>query len=302
MIDFVVALPIRDNEIASEKGAEVSLGWPIEWINEGSGFIRQFGQVGNRSFSTARVQTLNMSANPVEVSSGISVSTAIQVAKRGTLNHLILIGRAASVKRIDELKRPGLGATRNKILHVFGVHLDSSNTLFSTCFTNVANVDSHIEDGSVSTFSRNDFGFSIISSLMASAIAAERQILEKATSALFKQDFFALRSRKHLSHLKNWLQTPTSDSSRVLNEFAELRNSLHLTERSQQVCEAHSQRIRAADFSLAAFLGTLGLFFSDSVLSQTFDLIDTRVEIVVISKITISAIVSAVTWKAMRGR
>jgi hypothetical protein len=258
---FIMSFPLRLNQKPSDSFAlGVSNGWPKPWLADGQGLTRQVAKLGNRTFSSAKVRHFQINGSGLQFSSAISIDIAVQVSKKNVFNQLVLIGSIAEGQEssLQEFRSVGSPKTHDRIQELFCLEVDKSATVFATTVIANTAADLNSHNGLLVSTSTNTFAFDVINSLIVSAISAERIILEEATETIFQKDLFALKSRQQLSRLTGWISTPSSDSTRIIEDIEKLRFSLRLNERSEQVSKVLSNRTRAADLSLAAFLGTLG--------------------------------------------
>jgi hypothetical protein len=297
---FVVGIPLT---LTSTKpiGHQFNLsdGWPETWADSGKGLTRQLSKLGNQSFSSAKITEFEIQDNGVELFTGVTIFKAIQVNKKNAFNQLILLGEISvgSEKLVHELRSPGQSKTKERIKQVFGLDTDESNTVYATTAFSGSTAESSFKNGLIFSSSKNKFAFDITNSLMISAICAERIILESATNILFRKDFMALQSRRHLNRLNNWISVPSSDSTRILSDVEYLRASLHLSERTAQVTKALSNRTKSVDYSFAAFFGTLG--FTNAAFRE-FSTPDAMEPYLIATQIGLSFVASAFVFSIIR--
>lgn len=258
---FVLALPLLQSEKLYSREFEIESGWPPAWYSFGTGLTRQVAFLGNKTYSSAKVNHLTLENSGLKLSSGITIHQVIQISKRNVFNELVLVGEVSpsSISKLDDLRRLGLKATQDQILKEFQVRVDFSNTVFATAAIAFEKSPEVPTDGLLQTYMRRDFAFDVLYSLAIAAIGAERIILEIATKSVFQQDPFALDARKQISRLTDWHSIPSSDSTHLLREIHELRNSLSLDARTAQVLRTLGNKAKAVDFSLAALIGSLGV-------------------------------------------
>lgn len=266
---FVIAFPLQLNPKTHESFDLGSASdWPEPWLGPGQGLTRQVAKLGNRTFSSARVRHFQIDDSGLQFSPTISIDFAVQISKKNVFNQLVLIGSIAEGQEssLHDFRSVGFPKTRDRIQQLFDLEVDKSATVFATTVFATQITDLNTQNGLLVSASTNMFAFDVINSLVVSAISAERIILEEATETIFQRDLFALKSRRQLSRLNGWISLPSSDSTRIIEEIEKLRSTLRLNERSEQVSKVLSNRTRAVDLSLAAFLGTLG--FSSALFSN----------------------------------
>jgi len=256
---FAVALPIDfGKQLETPHGKWIS-GWPDSWVSAGAGLSRQFGFLGNKTYSRAIVKHLDIENSDMELSQGLLISEAVLVFRKHVFAELILIGDSKSEKLIEELRSVGLAKTKLTISKFFDLVLDQSHTVLATAVLMTNNQEFSFANGLMKAPNGNPFAFDVTNSLMIAAIGAERIILEAATECTLQSDFFAISSRRHNSRLQDWLTVPSSDSTQILEACANLRQSLYLDDRHSQLKRIFRNRVEAFDLGIATFIGGLSL-------------------------------------------
>jgi hypothetical protein len=239
----------------------------------------------------------------VVLSSKISVKQVVQIKKDRVFNQVVIVGvlKKGFESKIHEVRSPGVQATRDLFNDTFQVDVDYSKSVFATTILSRDTDNFASSNGLLKVESKNDFTFDVLYSLMASAVSAERIILEAATEMVFKRDSLGFGSRKHLARLSNWLNIPSSDSTKLISEVRQLRAGLDLNDRTEQVSKVLSNRIRPVDYSIAAFVGTLGVASSllrGYTLPTSYSEPDSSIETILTFLTAI--VVSSVTYAILR--
>jgi hypothetical protein len=305
MSRFALAMPLLQSEKLNSKEFVIESGWPLSWSSSGSGLSRQVAFLGNKTYSSAKVKHLKIKNSGLKFSSGITFHQVIQISKRNVFNELVLVGEVSpsSISKLDGLRRLGLIETQDQILKEFQVRLDFSNTVFATSAIALEKPAEMPIDGQLQTSARREFAFDVLYSLAIGAIGAERIILENATISVFKMDPFALDARKQISRLTDWLSIPSSDSTNLLREIDELRDSLRLDARTAQVLRALGNKAKAVDFSLAALIGSLGV--SATFITAFTDLtsrISGTWSVTLVTSLLFASVVAIITYLTVRRR
>jgi hypothetical protein len=281
----------------------VKNGWPEAWYSFGAGLSKQVSYLGNKTYASSTVSHLEIEEPGLSITKDITVHQVIQISKKKAFNELVLIGeiKEGLETKFQEFRSPGLQTTKDLFFKWFSVDLDSSSTVLGT-----AALESKTEAATSSNailYSKitNSFAFDVVYSLAVAAVGAERIILEQATKSVFEMDVLAVKTRSHVYRLNDWLSVPSSDSTQLLQGMVDLRNSLNLDLRTQQVLRTLGNRIKSIDFALAAFIGTFGIASSlgaQRLLPGSFESFETWVQLAV--ALILSGTVSILTFLLIR--
>jgi hypothetical protein len=149
-----------------------------------------------------------------------------------------------------------------------GISFDSRSFVNATCVLDDSSTETMAIDGTlIGPRLSTDFYFEVAYGLGVAGVTAERIQLEHATAATFKPGFFAMRARKSLAHIENWLSIPTSDSTRIFQDFASLRESLQLNQRMDQVRRSLAHQTHKINKLIGYFLSLLTLSASLAALA-----------------------------------
>jgi hypothetical protein len=160
---------------------------------------------------------------------------------------------------IDGLRRIGTTATR-KMLNDAGLDPQDKNFLFATCISGSDDGLTHASDAWLRYPDKNrSFFKQSVDVPLAEYITAERIILDQATDYLTEGPVRPKDSRTHLANLRSWQTTPSSESTRLLENVELLRNSLRLDERSQQAANALERHSQASDIRSASTVAVTAL-------------------------------------------
>lgn len=279
-------------------------GWPESWERSGSGLVRQVGYLGNRSFRKAKVKTNDFQGTPQTFTPFANLLRASVVQlKSGAAVAIVHFEADATDDRFLNLNRPGLAAVSSRALSMLGLTLDPSETVFATTVVGVDEKSANTENGVLQTVMTGDvFPFEVTYSLVLAAIGVERVILEHATVATFKPGFLAINARRHLALLENWLTVPSSDSTRLIADVKDLRGSLSLDDRHNQVTAALRSYVNLANRLIGAFAGGLGL--SIALLSQIFNISKIMMSVLDFTVLSVASAtaISWVTWLVSKGK
>lgn len=235
--------------------------WPLVWTTDGAGLVRQVGRFGNAMFSKAQVFQGQLPAKGVQIIAGASLSEVFQVSNGKAFNQVVCILEiSGGEKVVDALRRPGRADIASAAKSALGVVLEPAETSLATAVYFTDSSTEQVSNGMLRLPKEaNTFRSDITYSLVVSAVAAERLILEAATLANFKSGLFGHRAYRYSGLLQNWLTIPSTDSSKLLRHVEELRKSQGLDQRHNQVRLALEQQVKATNFAGAAFVATLGL-------------------------------------------
>jgi hypothetical protein len=248
----VFSLPLigSHHEIANSKD-----GWPASWVDAGYGPVRQLRWLGNREYRKTKVTHVLFGTSPVPLSQHVEVSSLVILQKENTYSLLVVfVNHSGSFANLKQFTHPGIKSTQDVFERHFSLRLDASEIVRATCFYEAIGPETQPEDGALRVGqSENEFFFNITYGLLVAAIGAERQILEKATQTTFNPGLLANRARRALGLLENWLSVPSSDSTHLIEQAEQLRKSIRLDERKNQVQRSLSHQVRAVNFGVAAF-------------------------------------------------
>ena len=223
--------------------------------------MRQVGRFGNAMFSKAQVFQGQLPATGAQIIEGASVSAVFQVSNGKVFNQVVCILEiSGGDKVVDALRRPGRADIASAVKSALGVVLEPAETSLATAVYFTDSSTEQVSNGMLRLQKEaNTFRSDITYSLIVSAVAAERLILEAATLANFNSGLFGHRAYRYSGLLQNWLTIPSTDSTKLLRHVEELRRSQGLDQRHNQVRLALEQQVKATNFAGAAFVATLGL-------------------------------------------
>jgi len=156
-----------------------------------------------------------------------------------------------------------LASTSTVFSSTLGVSLDPANLVYGTVIAEANVLKATFSRGMLLVpVGNSSFAFDILFGISASAIGAERSLLEEATHFSRSPGFLANKARKGFTWLNNWLATPSSDSESLMDSIEVLRKSLRIDQRSTETLRALSQHIRAVDFAGAAAIAIAGVLSS----------------------------------------
>lgn len=295
-----MAIPLMvSSKISEPNQFQIRDGWPEDWLDHGRGITRQLGNLGNYSFSRAKVSRFDIGVRGIPLVRGVQVFLAVQVKKNNAFNQLILIGEIEAGRHnlLHDLRSPGKQRTKVQIKSAFGLDVDDSNTVFATTVYSDNNSVISTRNALMYSDASNQFAFDISNSLIVSAVGAERTIVDNSARSLFTKDFLALQSRQNLNRLNNWINIPSSDSTQILEDMKLLRDSLNLDARASQVTKALATRTKSVDYSIATFFGSLG--FANAALANLFDH-DLIPPLSILTSVGIALFSSAVVYSIVR--
>lgn len=305
IICFPLGSVLAESDSTSTFRKTALSGWPASWVENGSGIIRQLRWLGNRNFSLASVDHLDFMPIPFKISKSATVKKIIRVRRNGAFHYaLFFLEMSDGANEFDRLRRPGVEGTRKLFESIVGYEIDYSELVFATSVIELGKGTkaASAKDGLlVIPAGYGDYYFEITYGLLMSAIAAERQLLELASQASFNPGVFGIRARKANGLIDDWFTTPSSDSTRILNEFRLLRDSLSLDTRHKEVKNALSRHVRAWNLAAASFVATIGV--TSPILGIFFD-VTNKVPIagfwVAMTVLAISSLVSLIVWGITR--
>jgi hypothetical protein len=297
---LILAWPLQAGSLLAIDKTE---GWPESWKAEGAGLVRQVGRFGNSMFSKAEVFQGHIPSSGIQFMPGASLTSVFQVSNGRAFNQIIcLFDITGGEKLVDALRRPGRANIAIAVKSALGTDLDPAETTLATAVYFSESGEESVSNGCLRLQAEsNTFRSDITYSLIVSAIAAERLILEDATLANFKPGFFGFRAYKYSGLLQNWLTVPSTDSTKLLRQVDQLRESQGLDQRHSQVRLALEQQVKATNFAGAAFVASFGMMssaipsFQEVTSSQSLPLLS-----LIRFLLVIPVIVATATWALAR--
>lgn len=244
---------------SSGKKAAPFLYWVKKPGEESDLAYRQLGFFGDRLLARAAV----LEHPPVSFSSKITMVSLFEIIGPHGLHLLLAEYRmpARTGSRAHELRRPGLASIR-KPLKAAGFELDTSSNIRSTVISLGLQLteDRSAVDGWLALsqpLSPSDPSRGVYR-LMVLMVAIERQLITCAERALAKQrGSRGMHARRRV--LRTLPRIPSTDKTELGDQFKQLRGSLHLDTRRDQVLDALEVRVRRVEFGLALLVGGLAL-------------------------------------------
>lgn len=243
----------------------------LDWVKTPDGesdlAFRQLGFFGDRLLARAKLSE----RTPVSFSSKITMVSLFEISGPHGLHLLLAEYRMPTRigKRAYELRRPGLASTREP-LHAAGFELDTSSNIRSTVISLGLHLteDQSAVDGWLSLshqLAPRDPSRDVYR-LMALMVAIERQLISQAEGALGRQrTVLGFHARRRV--IRTLPRTPSTDKTELAEQFRDLRASLHLDLRRDQVLDALEVRVRRYEYGAAFGVGGLaaGLAMIDLV-------------------------------------
>jgi len=265
----VIALPI--SQPTSVK-YPCEPGWPSSFGSDAKVLSRQVAKFGNQSYLKADLKHLKLPQGGVQFIEGANLIRAVIITKRGSASLLLACFEVDDLEQVNYLRRIGLQENSSRYLSKLGLQLDPERSVYGLAISESLGTLATSQDGLlVVPKATNHFLFDVLYIQTLSAIAFEREILERATEATFKPGPLNLRARNMHERIRHWLPYPSSDSTRIYGEINLLRNSLMLDERREQIQSSLEQHTKRLNYSATVFVATLGILLSAFALAPVND-------------------------------
>lgn len=138
---------------------------------------------------------------------------------------------------LDKWRRAGAGHVR-RLLAQHGLHIEHELVRYAVCLVN--DVDVALNAGTTQVHflelaERSEYVQRHLALRMVGAVAAERQLVDRATLRLRNQKYSPRAAHLTLNKLLSWHQYPPLDNEEVQATYQRMRASLCLDQRSEQI-------------------------------------------------------------------